>query len=573
MIVRRMPTHCRLQLHLLAALPLLAMAAACGGDGGNDAASAAASSGSGASCGDGVCGAGEACGSCAADCDPCAAGSGGDGATGAGGSGSGAGGSAPAPSCPSTPEPSRYPLELVSPRAAGTTPSDDPETPAMPAGHRIFRAYPGLEYDIRAVVLGGAYPFTFTLTDAPPGMTIDAGTGVVHWAEPAVGTVNPTITVTDCEGTQRSASWPITVAEEGFRFVDAAAGSDAGQGTLDSPWQTIAALRANGSPGDIAYFRAGTYDTENMETDQGNTWLHVEVYGSQHAVQWLAYPGETPIIDNGYTGPGDTGQFLRFIGTDEHPVYLDGLEIVGSWDKGMQFGSGSCDYPVFRRLDIHDVAEAIEGSNSAGIMTVQNYADPTVYAAYQDNDFHDNASGGIKQYSHRKVLWEQCQFRDSGGGPDLKSHVPRFEVRGCTFQGNAGDLAGLFGNMNEGDEGNELAGGEIRYNLMLTPGQTAQEVNQDGQCGPVDLYRNTFVGTVRVLNADAQDGPFHFTRNVIVNDDEGIDHITLQDVVDPQVVLYTDNLSGDPADGIVDASGALQGDYLMYLGARGHQLP
>jgi hypothetical protein len=576
MIVRRTPTGSRLQLHFLAALPLVVLAAACGDDGSSGSGGTGASSGgSGAACGDGICGPGESCSSCSTDCDPCASGAGGEGAAGSGGSGSatgGAGGSAPPPSCPATPEPARYPLELVSPRAAGSSPSQDPGTPAMPAGHRIFSAYPGLEYDIRAVVIGGAYPFTFTLADAPTGMTIDAGTGRIHWPAPNGASATPRITVTDCEGTQQSASWTITVGADAFRFVDAANGSDENPGTAESPWQTLDGVREGGSPSDIVYFRNGTYSTDGLVLDGSDTWVRVEMNASVHPVRWIAYPGENPVIDNGYSGPTDTGQFLRFIGTDDIPVYLDGLEIVGSWDKGMQFGAGSCDYPVFRRLDIHDIAEAIDGSNSAGIMTVANYPDPSVYAAYQDNDFHDNACGGIKQYSHQKLLWEDCQFRNSGDGPDLKSHVPRFEVRGCSFHDNSGGRAGLFGNMNEGQEGNELASGEIRYNMMLTPGSLAQIVNQDSQAAEIHLYRNTFVGDVLVLNADSDDGPFRFTRNVIVNESDETDHISLEGVSDPSVIIYLDNLTGYPADGIVDSGGVLQGQFTSFLGSRGHQL-
>ena len=64
-----------------------------------------------------------------------------------------------------------YSLELVSPRAAGTAASAG--LAVMPSGHRIFKAYPGLPYNIRAVVTGGAYPFTFSLANAPSGMTIN----------------------------------------------------------------------------------------------------------------------------------------------------------------------------------------------------------------------------------------------------------------------------------------------------------------------------------------------------------------------------------------------------------------
>lgn len=472
-------------------------------------------------------------------------------------------------------EPARFPLELVSPRAAGTMPSDDPGTPAMPAGHRSFRAYPGLEYDIRAVVIGGSYPYTYSLSDAPDGMTIDADTGRIAWASPTTGTVSPTITVVDAEGTAVSSPWTIDVGVAGFRFVDAAAGDDGASGTIDDPWRTLAAIQDNGTSGEIVYFHGGVYVTAGLPVSGSNTWTRVEFGAQAHSVQWLAYPGETPVIDNGYSSGAENSRFIRMSGSDTHPVYLDGFEITNAWDKGLQYGSGT-DYPVFRRLDIHGVAEAIDGSNPAGIMTLANYGDPTWYAAYQDIDFHDNASGGIKQYSHRKVLWEDLQFRNSGGGPDLKADVPRFEVRRCTFVENSDAYCGLFGNMSVSEGAPDVASGEVRYNRMLcgdTPGKYAMDVNQDGQAGEIHLYRNTFVGTVRVRNTDAADGPFHFSRNVIVNDDRGTDHVVFEAVEDPTRVTFEENLSGTPADGIVDGNGDLQGDDIDYLGTRGHQIP
>jgi hypothetical protein len=476
---------------------------------------------------------------------------------------------------PNATEPSRYPLELVSPRAAGSSPSPDAGTPPMPAGHRIFRAHPDLEYDIRAVVIGGAFPYTFSLSDAPEGMTIDADTGEIHWPDPSGTSVSPTITVVDAEGTEVSSPWTIEVTANGFRFVDAIAGDDGNSGTQDSPWRTLAAVHEGSSAGEIVYFRGGTYLTTGMPTSGSDTWVRVEFNGQVHAVQWIAYPEETPVIDNGYAPGVDNGRFIRLSGSDTHPVYLDGFEITGAWDKGLQFGSGT-DYPVFRRLDIHDVAESIDGSNPAGIMTLASYADPSWYAAYQDIDFHDNASGGIKQYSHRKLLWEDLTFRDSGGGPDLKAHVPRFEVRRCAFLNNAEGYCGLFGNLAASAETGEAASGEIRYNRMLcgdAPTTWAMDVNQDGQAAEIHLYRNTFVGTVRVRNTDSDDGPFHFTHNVIVNSNEGSDNVTFEAVADESRVTFEDNLVGTPADGIVDDEGNLQGDWASHLGTRGHQIP
>lgn len=47
------------------------------------------------------------------------------------------------------------PLEIIAPKEAGTG------DPAIPATHRVFRAYPGIQYEFKAQVIGGTYPYVF----------------------------------------------------------------------------------------------------------------------------------------------------------------------------------------------------------------------------------------------------------------------------------------------------------------------------------------------------------------------------------------------------------------------------
>jgi hypothetical protein len=472
-------------------------------------------------------------------------------------------------------EPARYPLELVLPRAAESSPSPDDESPAISGGHRIFYAYPNLEYNIRAVVLGGSYPFQFRLTDAPAGMTIDANTGEIRWPNPVGSRVRPMITVIDAEGTERSSSWEIQIGAAPFRFVDANHGSDSANGSRETPWKTLAAIKANSSPCSLVYFRAGTYDTSALQPtgDEESGWKRAEFNGRVHPVQWIAYPGEKPVIDNGYRNDSNRGWFIRLQGSGSHPVYLDGLEFVKARHIGLQFVSGVGDFAVFRRLAFSQIQEAINGANSAAIMTLTNPQRPSWYSAFQDLDFHHNACGGIKQYSQRKLLWEDCQFRDSGIGPDLKSDISRFEVRHCDFRDNSEARAGLFGNMHPA-RGRDITG-EIRFNRMICrhPGQLAMEVNQDGLANEIHLYRNTFIGLVRVRNTDSADGPFHFERNVIVNTVNGSERIEFEGVNDPGRIVARDNLTASPSDQIVDPDGKLRGKLRSLVGQRGHEVP
>lgn len=471
-------------------------------------------------------------------------------------------------------EPARYPLELVLPREAESSPSTADDSPSISANHRIFRAYPKIEYNIRAVVVGGAYPFTFELADAPAGMTIDKNTGEIRWPSPTGTRVKPTITVTDAEGTIRSSAWEIRITQKEFRFVDAERGNDANSGTINQPWKTLAKVKSSEAQNTTLYFRSGVYKTADLQPtgDDEGGWKRAEFNGRIHPVQWLAYPGEKPVIDSGYRGDNQHGWFIRLQGAGSNPVYLDGLEFTRAWHIGLQFVSGVGDFAVFRRLSIHDIAETIRGANSAGIMTMTNPARPSWYSAFQDIDFHHNSCGGIKQYSQRKLLWEDCKFRDSGIGPDLKSDISRFEVRTCLFVNNRNEAAGLFGNLHPA-RGRDITG-EIRFNRMLCPDprQQAMDVNQDGLANEIHLYRNTFVGVVRVRNTDSEDGPFHFVRNVIVNASSSPDHIQFEAVSAPNRIVSQDNLSGTPSDQIVDAEGNLTGKSRSWIGTRGHQV-
>ncbi len=329
-------------------------------------------------------------------------------------------------------EPARYPLELVLPRMPDTSPSPKDDSPEISAGHRIFRAYPGLEYNIRAVVIGGSYPYHFTLSKAPYGMTIDAQTGEIRWPKPQPGQATATITVTDAEGTTQSSAWPIIVAPESFRFVDAKQGNDANPGTLDAPWRSLAQVKASEAAGATIYFRTGVYRTTDMTASgsEGDVWHRVEYNGRFHPVQWLAYPGEKPLIDNDYVAGRSQGRFIRLTGAGRNPVYLDGLEITNSRHIGLQYGSGSCDFAVFRRLAIHNVAESIDGANSAGIMTLTSRGDPSWYTAYQDIDFHHNAPAASSSTASASFFGKIVAFaiRASGRTSSQTRHASKCVV-------------------------------------------------------------------------------------------------------------------------------------------------
>jgi hypothetical protein len=474
-----------------------------------------------------------------------------------------------------------YPLELVSPRAAGTFPSTDQGTPAMPSGHRIFYAYPGIPYNIRAVVIAGAYPYTFSLSNAPSGMTIDPGTGEINWPDPRAN-ATPTITVTDAEGTTRSSPWTIQVTTSNFKFVDSVRGSDSNAGTLAAPWATLARVKAAASAGDIVYFRTGVYTTLGMETEGGATsefnppgnWQKVEITGGK--TRLLAYPGESPVYDGGYVANQRQGNIMAILCTSTYPSYIEGFTLRNMWHMGVQFASGSCDYPVWRNLQFNGPSVGIDGANSSGIMATNSLTDPTYYSAYQRVSQTSADPGVMKMYSHKKHLWEDCDIRNTDGGPDQKMHVVRFEIRRCTIV-NTSELAqgGLGGNMQFGSGGvGETSSGEIRFNLIdrrsVTDGW-ALSLNQNADSGAMFVYRNTFIGRVRINNASNVLGPFRIYQNVIINADPGT-KVSYSDGSASDRVVVQDNLTGTLSSNMVDTQGRLTSAYQTYVGTRGHQI-
>jgi hypothetical protein len=463
-------------------------------------------------------------------------------------------------------QPANYTMELVLPREAGTAPIVESETPNMPANHRIFKAYPGIEYNIRAVVLHGSYPFTYELSGGVSWLSVDPDTGEISGTAPVVTngtTYTPTLTVTDAAGTERSEAWTITVtnATSAFRFIDCDTDGSGDTGSEAAPYDSLAQLKASGVTNVVVYFREGVCnvpttgitdsDYVSYNNPSGN-WRRMEWRGDLSPVQWVAYPGEAAVIDGSYVEDVEQGAHIRLqdMQSGGYPVYLDGLEFRNFYHMAMQL-AGENDYVVIRRNNFHDIKNSFDGSNSAAIdsMATSNSGEMRHYVAYQDNWFHDNAAGSMKIYYHYKSLMEDNLHEGNGvvgadtgsdwfaGGPDHKGAPGRFEVRHNTYRnciyvptgGNETTAdAGFGGNMNYGDadvtDALERASGEVRYNTFgcftdTDPGLRIVDMNNFGNAGEIFIYRNTGVGRWNVQrSSEVGAGPFHIYDNIIVND-------------------------------------------------------
>lgn len=460
-----------------------------------------------------------------------------------------------------------YPLEITNIKPVGTD--------GMTANNRIFRAYPGIEYNIRAAVIGGAFPYTYSLRNAPAGMTIHQSTGEINWPNPQANST-PTIEVRDAEGTLASRTWTITVTTTGFRFIDAVNGrnalgngctSNCGTGTLANPWRTISDFYEGSRDrstyaGEFIYFREGTYSVAGIPRGSiGSAWERVEFPMETKPVVWMAYPGETPIIDFGYRAGVDNGALIRF---SDSNVYVDGLETMNARIIGFQLMSGGR-HNTFRRLRMHDHGPSYDGSNGSHIMMTTDPT-PSNYTVIQNCEMYQPVQPtelGIKVYAQNKMLIEDNTFHGIGAGIELKYDARQYTVRKNTFY-NIGSIA-IGGNMHATTTHGEIAFNNVRSAAL------ALDLNQDSMAGLTHVYRNTFQGTVRVRSVDSGDGPFDIRHNVIINNDGG-SRVVFMDVSDTSRINIVDNLTGSPSSGIVDTLGNLTANYSQYVGTRGHQV-
>ncbi len=472
---------------------------------------------------------------------------------------------------------SDYPLEIISPKPVGDAPD------GLDPAHRIYRAHPGIDYEIRVAAVGGNYPFTYALSNAPVGMSIDAGSGEIVWTDPQEDASDVTVTVTDATGTETSETWSIDVTTEGFSFVDAVGGDSAGAGTQDDPWRTLADVWTRGGAGGIVYFRGGEdaiYTPEGIPVENPDTdGEMLEFHYAEQPVIWLAHPDDDmrPVLDFGFTGTGE-GAHVPVIRLSGPAIWVDGIETTRSHRMAFQVVHYDEHGATFRRLHMHDGGPGIDGGNSAFIMYVRCDDCPAYGDVVQDNEFSELDYGtgncALKLYSMERPLVADNVFHHTGEGEEavvaIKDNIAAFEVRGNTFH-DIGTLA-LGGNMHATTF---PTSGEFRFNNVRTAGRSAMRLNQDGMVGRIRAYRNTLQGRVEIRIVDAEDGPIAFERNVIVNDDGMLaprPFFYYVDVADPTRITADDDLMGAPADGVVDELGELVDGFLRWLGTHGHAL-
>jgi len=395
----------------------------------------------------------------------------------------------------------------------------------------LEKAYPGIAYNMRPAVRGGTYPYRFTLQKFPDGMVIDPARGTVEWVAPAGGVYGVAIQVTDRAGRAATQSFEVAVSRAGFYFVSPD-GDDAGPGTIERPWRTM--MRVARPPegftypaGSIVYLRNGTYSVK-VPPKPGKKNANVLNIGKQSPSYWIAYPGEKPVIDLGWsearhraaqaeqvaagTGYGKQkeasamayGHRVSFTGDY---LYLDGLEVKNACYYMFVMWDGKKTIH-FRRLDLHHLwADWAENPGFIFTFAGDRKGDFNAWGirprcgAYrnfviQENRFHDRFyirdtrgghGGGFVFYTVHDSLVEDNDFRDIHRG---ECFCDKDNGLGNTYRCNVihGDCS-LLGQWNNDET-------EICYNYI--DGRLRVGL-QPGWVRNIWVHHNTIKGNVSLM--------------------------------------------------------------------------
>lgn len=438
-----------------------------------------------------------------------------------------------------------YPLEIIQPQ------------PSLNTFNRFYKAYPGIEYNVRLGVIGGSYPLSYELTTAPSGMAINSSTGEITWSNP-VGAGSPhtvLVTVEDQESTTTTVTWPITVTTSGFKFVDSTVGSS-GDGTIGSPYKTLADAHSNAATNDFLYFRGGTYNS-TLTLPNGNWWQ----LGSHPGV-WLGYPGETANLNFASKGIFFTGS--------SNKLYIDNFNVdvnANSLEKAIIWPGGVIGI-VMRHLTFSGLTDSA-GNNSSYLMATSS-SNPGNYTVVQDNVVTGGSGYFFLGYNNTKVLVEDNIVSGMTGashGISPKDGNNDWFIRGNDIEVAEGavfiqgyDSRGV-GNSNIFIEYNKLIG--------ASPSALSINANADGDLGPLYIRRNTFRGRVYIRGSSEN---YSFSKNVIINSDSGSTDRIMIGGGNVSNIIYDDNLTGSEPDNIVDSQSYLTTSYGSYIGSHGFEI-
>lgn len=192
-------------------------------------------------------------------------------------------------------------------------------------------------------------------------------------------------------------------------YYVATTGGDTNPGTLTQPWKTVQKAANTLVAGDTAYLRGGTYNEYNIRFANSGT--------SGNPITIKGYPGETAIIDGGFTSASDLVTVAIFDIDGEHYITLDGLTIMRGKKANVRIGYDfSTTNITIRNCDIMNVA-AYDNSGNIFINAL------TDNILIENNKLHGRAAtsnlngNGIQIFNAGNLIIRNNEFYNSISAP------------------------------------------------------------------------------------------------------------------------------------------------------------
>lgn len=359
-----------------------------------------------------------------------------------------------------------FSLQMIRPAAIGAagTGLDDDDT--------WYWAAPGVPYVRQAGVRGLGWPLTFSLVNAPSGMTVkNAGlnetcgrpeNGITHvrcgevtWPNPTADATNIQLCATNTLSVQVCKTWSITVTTSGWIYADASGGSPApvnggsGTGAIGTPYQTLEDLYDASGANSRCVFR-GSNNPASPRTYTINANLRAvaanqnDVNGEERivwnqiarCVTWMVYPGEYAKVDVQYNGLGCGSLTSPTYGCgDSRPrIRLEGaaVTLLGSISTGGGFTMANCMTQCFHfadRSSQHGVTvvgmsfdtfgPGLDGGNSAALMWASTLEVPSYWDFVAETSFENGIGGSsnchMKVYGVKEALFDNNTYGSMSG--------------------------------------------------------------------------------------------------------------------------------------------------------------
>lgn len=343
----------------------------------------------------------------------------------------------------------------------------------------LTKAYPEIEYNIRLGVVGGSYPYVFSLEASPLGMSIDSVTGEISWV-PGIDLEGQSflvdVRVIDQLDNEIHQNFSIDVTRVGFYFVSPGGSDSTGDGSVSLPWRSISYAIGMGTVNDILYARGGDY-SGSIGISNGDI------------NKWIAYPGEQPIID----------AQLSIVSPRDSYGLVDGFEIINSRRWGFSF-NGQTNY-IFRRNTMHHLYDDSVSENPSFIFFwdgSKNHRNHII----QDNIFHDlfdrgsgiNGDNSANYHGSSTVMYDVIDslvednliYNIDGNGIHDKDNSLRNVHRGNFIYDTH-------------DAGIAISNQYYSYNVEVSHNIMQSELRVGGQpqsIGNISVHNNTIIGII-----------------------------------------------------------------------------